>query len=199
MVFDKWGAGSSEYQADVNLTGALQSMVICYGQVSGSAYLILSWTGPGSSAKVVIPPSAFWHDPIDAAGNASGPPIEAMPADAVILQGHHYRVFEEKMPWQAAQRRCRWMGGHLPYPKMEAIVRPLNELCRGQADDVWIGATDEGHEGDWRWADGSKVLTDGWHSGQPDGGINENYMSIQKDDGWNDNHMFHFFACEWDR
>ncbi|XP_047498037.1 perlucin-like protein isoform X1 [Penaeus chinensis] len=60
----------------------------------------------------------------------------------------------------------------------------------------WIGASDEGHEGDFRWTDGTKVKmgTPFWgdHADQvqePDGGTNQNCVYLDKDD--------HFFMIDY--
>ncbi|XP_047499875.1 C-type lectin domain family 17, member A-like [Penaeus chinensis] len=48
--------------------------------------------------------------------------------------------------------------------------------------DYWLGGSDEAAEGDWRWASGDEILRGApfWFPGQPNGGSDENYLSLSK-------------------
>ena len=73
-------------------------------------------------------------------------------------------------------------------------------------DGIWIGATDEGNEGIWKWVDGSSVTYAKWGKGQPNNkGSAEHYAMIWTNDwSWSDQpdkseqHRT-FFICEWDK
>ncbi|XP_069987857.1 C-type lectin domain family 4 member D [Penaeus vannamei] len=61
----------------------------------------------------------------------------------------------------------------------------------------WVGASDEGHEGDFRWTDGTAVKMGtpfwGYHSNnwqEPDGGTGQNCAVLSRDD--------HFFLLDGD-
>ncbi len=55
---------------------------------------------------------------------------------------------------------------------------------------VWIGFTDAGHEGDWRWITGEPVTFTAWGTGEPNNAGNEHYASYGTHNGvvfhWND-------------
>ena len=41
----------------------------------------------------------------------------------------------------------------------------------------WLGGTDKGHEGHWIWENSIKPIEEFvWYQGEPNGGINSNYM-----------------------
>ena len=75
--------------------------------------------------------------------------------DAVEWNGHFYLVVTARLGWHKARERCEQMGGHLVFLETKEEWDFINRLRDGR--DVWIGATDEKKEGDWRWTDGRKV------------------------------------------
>jgi len=58
-------------------------------------------------------------------------------------------------------------------------------LLEAQPLDIryWVGATDDNHEGDWRWTDNTPVAGDIWWPGEPNdagwpNGLHENCAAI---------------------
>ena len=46
---------------------------------------------------------------------------------------------------------------------------------------VWVNGTDKGHEGNWRWSDGSSWNFTAWATNQPNNcGEKENYLIVHK-------------------
>lgn len=109
--------------------------------------------------------------------------------------GHTYRLTSSAMTWQQAEAEAVSLGGHLVSVNDSAennwlkstvipdvILAPL-----GNQNSAWIGFTDNGHEGQWTWVDGSTTSFTNWNTGEPnnhgDFGV-ENYAHLGI--GWND-------------
>jgi len=132
--------------------------------------------------------------------------------------GHAYQVFRAVLPWPEAKKRCEEMGGHLvsiTSPQEQKFVCSLiaqsgipvdrRSAIPGQwvewQDKFWLGGTDEGSEGRWRWVDGSPWEYALWAPKQPDG--DGDFLNICPHLGgsWNDGPAKAFFLlgfiCEW--
>ncbi len=108
-----------------------------------------AFTKAGDFEKAVACKAAI--DILEAAGLDGSLP---RPKDAVKFGGHTYALIKEPATWHVAKRRCEIMGGHLAYVKGAKELEFVGKLA-GQ-NVAFLGATDEEHEGDWRWLDGSK-------------------------------------------
>jgi hypothetical protein len=89
------------------------------------------------------------------------------PADARTFNGHSYKFFPEQLSWKEAKARCESMGGRLAMvesPEENAFVAGL--VSAAGKVDAWIGATDEGSEGQWRWVDGHLMTWTNWFKDQ---------------------------------
>lgn len=90
-----------------------------------------------------------------------------VPADARAFNGHTYKFFPEQLSWKAAKARCESLGGHLVIietAEENAFLAKL--IADGSKVDSWIGATDEGSEGQWHWIDGRNMTWTNWHTRQ---------------------------------
>ena len=130
------------------------------------------------------------------------------PEDAIEYNGHRYKFYTEYMSWKLAKVRCEKMGGNL------VAIQSLGENVRVEAlileagwEESWIGATDEAHEGSWKWVTGDIVdrgFTN-WHGTQPNNKRNvEHYMVMWaiRDGQWVDQPNYSHqhkrgFVCEW--
>jgi hypothetical protein len=82
------------------------------------------------------------------------------------LEGAHrfgystYKVIKEKIGWHEAVRRCEELGGRLAHVKIPHQQHFLIErvLDDNSAPHLWLGASDEEDEGEWRWLDGSSMF-----------------------------------------
>nr|XP_053653938.1 perlucin-like isoform X2 [Cherax quadricarinatus] len=73
----------------------------------------------------------------------------------------------EKLSWSHARQYCHGMKGTLAMPinvyALESFVHD-----KGGSVFVWLGATDEGQEGEWKWLNGRPIKSEDWSGSQPD-------------------------------
>lgn len=141
-----------------------------------------------------------------------GPPAAAesvkpagLPEGAQVFQGRAFLIFQEDIPWTEAKKRCEEMGGRLAVVNDRATLDFIRGLRKGKR--LWLGATDEHKEGDWRWIDGTPVTIDAWSARQPFNlyGL-EHYLEIGPEGNFNDvgvkgpteKYRINGFICEWD-
>ncbi|XP_039397996.1 C-type lectin domain family 4 member F-like [Mauremys reevesii] len=72
--------------------------------------------------------------------------------------GNLYYFSKEKKSWNASERFCVSQDSHLTSVSSQAEQEFLSSDTKGQ--DHWIGLTDLGTEGSWRWVDGTEYRAD---------------------------------------
>lgn len=103
--------------------------------------------------------------------------------------GHFYARINVDMSWDEAAAVCEALGGRL------ACVTSAEEndfVCRQFAADrfCWLGGTDAGHEGDWRWVSGEPWGYTSWAEGEPGNwDVAEHYLHTGQD-AWNNTSSF---------
>jgi C-type mannose receptor len=129
------------------------------------------------------------------AGDAAPPP--ALPAvDAgdrcaaiggftIVGTGSCYLVGDTTFAWQEARNFCQAWGGDLVQIGSNEEHAQLVQRIDGTA---WIGATDQGAEGTFRWVGGDPFEFTAWSMGQPNNlqGSEDCAELRTADDGWND-------------
>ncbi|XP_075787225.1 C-type lectin domain family 10 member A-like isoform X2 [Pelodiscus sinensis] len=107
--------------------------------------------------------------------------------------GNLYYFSQEEKSWFKAQQFCASQGSYLASVSSQEEKEFLSKEIRGQKH--WIGLTDQGTEGRWRWVDGSEYRADAsrgfWDSHQPDNwhqgiGGSEDCVEIRTMAMWND-------------
>ncbi len=132
--------------------------------------------------------------------DAGGPPV----AGAMYFAGHHYKYIRAQVDWHEAQRRCEEMGGSLAMIKSQREQGFIAKMLEREPAYVYIGLTDEGHEGDWRWVDGSPAEFTNWARGEPKhSGEVEHWVAVNPfaRSAWVDIAVGHYcvtgFVCQW--
>ena len=135
-------------------------------------------------------------------GNASVPRHHD---DAVSFGGHSYKVFSGGDSWRDRARQCELLGGYLACVDSGAEQTFIARLAEGRY--LSLGGTDDGHEGQWRWINGSPWQFTAWMAGQPNNyGGHENCLATYTDGAWVDVDdegsgfwMPTGYICEWDQ
>jgi len=84
--------------------------------------------------------------------------------DWIKVGNKFFKFYEEKKTYAAAARTCIQVGGHIAYDDNPLVHAHLVKNGRLQ----WIGATDQGHEGEWQWMNsGASVGAGHWYQYEP--------------------------------
>jgi regulator of replication initiation timing len=114
-----------------------------------------------------------------------------------------YEVIPGSFSWHEARADAEKRGGHLATITSEAewlfIKNSLGDSLPNAK--IWIGATDEGNEGHWRWVTGEPWDYTRWKTGEPNNVANrEHYAHIYSkstDYRWNDLPNRHFYVTHY--
>ncbi|XP_044874227.1 C-type lectin domain family 4 member F-like isoform X2 [Mauremys mutica] len=109
--------------------------------------------------------------------------------------GNLYYFSQGKKPWEEAEQFCVSWNSHLTSVSSQVEQEFLSSETQGQ--DHWIGLTDLGTEGSWRWVDGTEYRADAsrgfWAENEPnnhdpkkDGGEDCVHTEPRKRNLWND-------------
>merc|ERR1712198_320043 len=83
------------------------------------------------------------------------------------VNGRYVKMYNHKLTWKKAKEYCKGKGSRLIVAK-DKNTQAWIEL---RYTPMWIGATDEGHEGNWTWIDGTPVVKGPWNTGEPNNGV----------------------------
>lgn len=82
--------------------------------------------------------------------------------------GHRYEIVPWTQGWTAAKADAEARGGHLATITSEAEWNAVYALLGTNVYACWLGGTDAGEEGVWRWVTGEKWEYTRWNETQPD-------------------------------
>ncbi|XP_034543824.1 CD209 antigen-like [Notolabrus celidotus] len=83
-----------------------------------------------------------------------------------IFENNCYFTSVLKKTWNGARTYCKSSGADLAIVKSQDEMDFINGLYESDKE-VWIGLTDDGVEGQWKWVDGTPLNTTFWGKGQP--------------------------------
>lgn len=108
-------------------------------------------------------------------------------SDACVMDpgsGHTYAAFAEHLSRDEARGACELLGWYLASDRSEVESVLIQGLL---PEPLWIGATDEEIEEDWRWDSGEPFDYTHWRSGEPNGETSANCLLANwASVGWND-------------
>uniref|UniRef100_H3D482 C-type lectin domain-containing protein n=1 Tax=Tetraodon nigroviridis TaxID=99883 RepID=H3D482_TETNG len=104
-----------------------------------------------------------------------------------------YYISAGKKRWKDSRDYCKTKRADLAIIKTQEEMTFINSLF-GSDKEVWIGLTDEGSEGQWKWVDGSPLTTAFWGDNQPNSYDGRNQDCVEfwhhatGNGDWNDEH-----------
>ena len=117
--------------------------------------------------------------------------VKTCPKGWQEMMDHCYWFSPYQKNWGGAKEYCKTENGHLA----SITDSRIQDFIQSKVDPnhletwFWLGGTDQGHENNWRWTDGSPWKFTKWAKKEPnDGGwwfSKENCVQIKKQ-GWND-------------
>ena len=126
--------------------------------------------------------------------------------EAVEYEGHRYLICNDSMSWTEAKEKCEEMGGHLVTINGAGEQRFIADHIEKdgiQKHHYWLGGTDAGKEGEWRWVTGEPFVFTNWdpgdgedHSPQPNDADNQDYLELQTISNTSSNYMTWNDVCE---
>ena len=88
---------------------------------------------------------------------------------AGVFGNNRYFVFENTLSWQDAEAYCESVNGHLVTITSKEEQKFVANLIKGGSRTAyWMGGTDIGSEGEWRWVTGEPFSYSNWSGCQPD-------------------------------
>ncbi|MDF1842901.1 MAG: lectin-like protein, partial [Rubripirellula sp.] len=94
-----------------------------------------------------------------------------------------YKLVKGSFTWHQAINNAQSLGGQLATIHSQEDQNRAEALLEGF--NIWLGGTDQGHEGDWKWVTLSHYQN--WALNQPDNNNGtEHYAHLRTDGTWND-------------
>lgn len=126
------------------------------------------------------------------------------PYGALELDGHHYMLYNEKLTFSEAKKKCQSLGGHLVTINSEKEQRFLSTKINVYNERVWIGGYRDNKD-NWYWITGEAWKYKNWDDGEPNNSnnviSNENRAAMwpHKWNDLNENSLEqNGFICEWE-
>lgn len=130
--------------------------------------------------------------------------------DAVLFEGHYYKIYNNAEEWDEAKEYCENLNGHLATISSQAENDFLYSLMKKEGyTNAYFGLTDSEYEGIWKWINDEPLSYSNWHTGEPNSeNSKEDYAMFYykfTDGTWNDGDFGGStvngnknYICEWD-
>lgn len=122
--------------------------------------------------------------------------------DAIIFNGHIYKIFREMLSWDEAKAYCESLGGHLAtVTSAEEDAALYSYLARNGGQNCYLGGTDAQTEGVWKWVTGERWNYANWEKTEPNGKNAQNWLGYYytyENGKWDDISGKRWFMCEWE-
>ena len=99
--------------------------------------------------------------------NGDEPSEEPRFYDRAVWGTHIYELYNAYTTWTKARDYAASRGGHLVTITSAAEQNFLLDFVPATLNSFWVGLTDEGSEGNFRWITGESVSYTNWGSGEP--------------------------------
>ena len=93
------------------------------------------------------------------------------PASYTRFENKCYRWHSGAASWQSARAVCQRDNGDLVSLNDHSFFEHVRQFANTNHSNLWVGANDLQHEGQWHWVNGAPVhagMSGGWIKGQPD-------------------------------
>ncbi|MFO1486726.1 MAG: protein kinase [Verrucomicrobiaceae bacterium] len=148
----------------------------------------------GANMPATFHRAAVWSLPDVVPPASSSPVVATTTIPPQTFGGHLYEFVPDKtLTWTQAKAAAEAKGGHLATitSKEENDFLASNMIAKIEKGlGAWIGGTDEGAPGQWRWVTGEPFTFTAWNPGEPGNGSGEPVLFFSMNDdgkvGWGD-------------
>uniref|UniRef100_A0AAY4ARC4 C-type lectin domain-containing protein n=2 Tax=Denticeps clupeoides TaxID=299321 RepID=A0AAY4ARC4_9TELE len=104
-----------------------------------------------------------------------------------------HKLFHSTSPrtWNKSRKYCQDRGGDLVVIRNKWEHMLLNE----RRLDGWLGLTDQGQDGTWKWVDGSPLTLQFWNSGKPGIRNGRNDCVVLHSNQQHPEHTWSYYDC----
>lgn len=113
--------------------------------------------------------------------------IKNIPDDAVLYNGHYYKLYDEGLVWSDAKNFCAQKNGHLATITSQGEQNIIEGLLKnGTRNSYWIGGLRNDSTNSWEWITGENFSSyTHWSSSMPDNckyssSIGENCLMVYR-------------------
>ncbi len=105
---------------------------------------------------------------------------------SAYLNGHTYDFYSARRTWKGASEYAESLGGYLMTVTSEKEQQLINQYLTQKSADarLWLGATDDNNDGEWRWITNEPFEFANWSVGETHN--NNGYLGASSGGYWSD-------------